>query len=323
MKKSFTRDFLEKYIFSKNTSNIRNNDYFDQDKTNKKFTILTKKVLSKHEPLTNEKRKQLREKRLNTIFNRNDYYYINSDEIKYNEKKKKKNYSLIVNEKSNNNFLEKYRDLYNLTKNNLYFNNNNNNNNLSTKNKISYYINILKYNNEKDYKINNLLPSNLKNISKRKMQIKRKYNSIKDDLIENQNINYNLDNPNIKTIINKNKILNLLINIDNLNKNRLTNSFNIRPKNTKINSNLSDGINGNNSLRFYSPRNNTFRKQYCKINYYENKVNKGKSMSNNYLKRYNNNINKNIFIDDFNYFSERINDKVNSFKTRINLLSLK
>ena len=37
-------------------------------------------------------------------------------------------------------------------------------------------------------------------------------------------------------------------------------------------------------------------------------------MSNNYLKRYNNNINKNIFIDDFGYFSERINDKVNSLK---------
>ncbi len=59
---------MEKYIFSKNTSNVRNNDYFKKDKTNKKFAILTKNVLSKHEPLTNEKRKHLREKRLNTIF---------------------------------------------------------------------------------------------------------------------------------------------------------------------------------------------------------------------------------------------------------------
>ena len=49
-------------------------------------------------------------------------------------------------------FLKNIRYLYNLTKNNLYFNNNNNNN-LKTKNKIIYYINILKYNNEKDYKI--------------------------------------------------------------------------------------------------------------------------------------------------------------------------
>ena len=125
MRKSFGKDSLGKNMLSAFSNyDQRNNGNLEQEKINRKYDILRNKVLSKHESLTNEKRKQLREKRLNTIFNTNDYYFINNDETQKNELSKNNNFSLIFNEKSNNRFLEKYKELYNLMKNNISFFNN-------------------------------------------------------------------------------------------------------------------------------------------------------------------------------------------------------
>ena len=142
-------------------------------------------------------------------------------------------------------------------------------------------------------------------------------------MIDNYN-NYNLSNQNIKTIINKSKIINALINIENLSKNKLTDSFNYRQKNGIIVNNPSDTIKGSHSLRLHSSRNITLINNSGKINPYKHKENRVKRSSSNYLKRFNNFNNKSLFKDEFEYFSkERINNKVKGFKTRINLLSLK
>lgn len=329
MRKSFGKDFLgKKNLSAFSNHDQRNNRNLEQEKINRKYDILRNKVLSNHESLTNEKRKQLREKRLNTIFNKNDYYFINNDETQKNELSKNNNYSLILNEKSIRRFLEKYKELYNLTKNNIsYFNNHN----PIKKNQINYYLNILKINNEKYFSKNfktNIISSEIKNISQRKKQLNRKYNNLKNEifgnyLIDNYN-NYNLSNQNIKTIINKSKIINALINIENLSKNKLTDSFNWRQKNGILINNPSDTIKGCHSLRLYSSRNITLINNSGKINQYKHKENRVKRSSSSYLNRFNNFNNKSLFKDKFEYFSkERINNKANGFKTRINLLSLK
>ena len=75
----------KKTIYDYYINNRKKIDYIEEEKVNKKFDILAKKVLSKHEPLTNEKRRQLKEKRLNSIFNKNDYYYISNEMTKNND----------------------------------------------------------------------------------------------------------------------------------------------------------------------------------------------------------------------------------------------
>ena len=340
-------------IYDYYINNRKKIDYIEEEKVNKKFDILAKKVLSKHEPLTNEKRRQLKEKRLNSIFNKNDYYYIKNEMIQNNDSLQIKNNSFLLNEKPNNKFLKKYKELYGLTKyiENPYFNNKNYNN-AKIKNKISYYLNILKRDNinnfPKHFKLNSIINQKIRNLSQGKQGLKRKYINFSDEYfgnisneMANNNI-FNLSNRNSKININKN-FLNILKNIDNLIQINSTDNYINTTKNKIQANNFEAFLNNANSMKVYSPKKDIFLNKIDKINnnnYY--KENRPKSSSKIYIKKcynninlYDSNINKSYNningpknVNKFNNFffnqnKERIDNKIKNFNAKINLLSLK
>ena len=235
MKNSFTNNYNQK---NKNFSfNQKNNDDIHSQKINMKFDILSSKVLSKHDNLTNEKRRYLKERRLNTIFNKNNYYYQKYEMNKNNDLLQKNNYSAFLNEKASNNFLEKYKELFGLTTNNdkLFQKNINKD---KTKNTIVYYLNILKFNNEKNNSINSnlniFIPSKIANMTQRKI----KYNNLNNNTYKIRN-NGNSSMRNIKE--KKIEIYNSLLGTQNSSRSNMTdilinlnNNFSNRTQKSKL-----------------------------------------------------------------------------------------
>ena len=348
MKNQLNKDQKKKRILNLYNYKQRNIDYLNQERVNKKFEILTKKVLSKHEPITKEKRKQLKEKRLNTIFNKNDYNYSNNEINQNNDLLQKKNSSFLINEKSNNNFLEKYKELFGFTKNNYTFNDNSHNK-IRSQNMLRYYLNILKSNNNekyapKNFKIN-IISSKIRNLSQRKQQLKRNYKILRDEIFENLNKDnskniYNGINQSIKTKINKNNILKVLYKNGNLTQNNnIIDNFILTSKNDSKKNNYSNLVNNSSSMRFYSSKYNQIRTKLdikYDYNYFKRdrpiynskknfkKSNNANSSKNNTYSNYKQTKNKYNF-DIFSYYNndERIDNKVKNFNTRINILLIK
>ena len=335
MRNQLTKDSKRKTeIFNLYNYKQRNIEYMNQERVKEKLDKLAKKVLSKHEPITKEKRKQLKEKRLNTIFNKNENYNSNNEININNDLLPKKNNSFLVGEKSNNNFLDKYKELFGFSKNNYIFNDNYNNNQIRNQNMLRYYLNILKSNNEKytpkNFKMN-IISSKIRNLSQRKQQSKRNYKNIRDEIFENLNTKnnfYNGANGTIKTKINKDNILNVLYKSGN-------------PIQNNITDNYSYLVNSCNSMRINSSKYNQIPNKLdnkSHFNYYYFKRNRPIYSSKNYYKSSNNahscknyiynnykrpEIKKNL--DIFSYYnkSERIDNKVKNFNTRINILLIK
>ena len=239
-----------------------------------------------------------------------------------------------MGEKSNNNFLDKYKELFGFSKNNYIFNDNYNNNQIRNQNMLRYYLNILKSNNEKytpkNFKMN-IISSKIRNLSQRKQQSKRNYKNIRDEIFENLNTKnnfYNGANGTIKTKINKDNILNVLYKSGNPTQNNITDNYSYL-------------VNSCNSMRFNSSKYNqipTKLDNKSHFNYYYFKRNRPIYSSKNYYKSSNNahscknyiynnykrpEIKKNL--DIFSYYnkSERIDNKVKNFNTRINILLIK
>ena len=297
MKNSFTNNYNQK---NKNFSfNQKNNDDIHSQKINMKFDILSSKVLSKHDNLTNEKRRYLKERRLNTIFNKNNYYYQKYEMNKNNDLLQKNNYSAFLNEKASNNFLEKYKELFGLTTNNdkLFQKNINKD---KTKNTIVYYLNILKFNNEKNYSINSnlniFIPSKIANMTQRKI----KYNNLNNNTYKIRN-NGNSSMRNIKE--KKIEIYNSLLGTQNSSRSNMTDIL------INLNNNFSNRTQKSKLQRMKSLNIYSFNKSV-------NKISKG-----NVLQK----KKTNDFLDQFSFEpnQERFDYKYNIFKSRLNLLSLK
>lgn len=297
MKNSFTNNYNQK---NKNFSfNQKNNDDIHSQKINMKFDILSSKVLSKHDNLTNEKRRYLKERRLNTIFNKNNYYYQKYEMNKNNDLLQKNNYSAFLNEKASNNFLEKYKELFGLTTNNdkLFQKNINKD---KTKNTIVYYLNILKFNNEKNNSINSnlniFIPSKIANMTQRKI----KYNNLNNNTYKIRN-NGNSSMRNIKE--KKIEIYNSLLGTQNSSRSNMTDIL------INLNNNFSNRTQKSKLQRMKSLNIYSFNKSV-------NKISKG-----NVLQK----KKTNDFLDQFSFEpnQERFDYKYNIFKSRLNLLSLK
>ena len=297
MKNSFTNNYNQK---NKNFSfNQKNNDDIHSQKINMKFDILSSKVLSKHDNLTNEKRRYLKERRLNTIFNKNNYYYQKYEMNKNNDLLQKNNYSAFLNEKASNNFLEKYKELFGLTTNNdkLFQKNINKD---KTKNTIVYYLNILKFNNEKNNSINSnlniFIPSKIANMTQRKI----KYNNLNNNTYKIRN-NGNSSMRNIKE--KKIEIYNSLLGTQNSSRSNMTDIL------INLNNNFSNRTQKSKLQRMKSLNIYSFNKSV-------NKISKG-----NVLQK----KKTNDFLDQFSFEpnKERFDYKYNIFKSRLNLLSLK
>ena len=249
----------------------------------------------------------------------------------------------MINEKSNNKFFEKYKELFGFTKNNNIFNDNNNNK-INNQNMLRYYMNILKSNNDKyipkNFKIN-IISSKLKNLSQRQQQLKRNYKNIRDEIFgnlskENSKFNfYNGSNQNIKTKINKDNILNVLYKNGILTKNNVTDNFILTSKNDFKNNNYSFLVNNSNSMRFtssnYNQIPNKLSNNYIKRDkpIYSSKKCFKRCNNTNSCKSYTYNkikppdIKKNV--DIFSYYNknEKIGNKVKNFNARINILLIK
>lgn len=297
MKYSFTNNYNQK---NKNFSfNQKNNDDIHSQKINMKFDILSSKVLSKHDNLTNEKRRYLKERRLNTIFNKNNYYYQKYEMNKNNDLLQKNNYSAFLNEKASNNFLEKYKELFGLTTNNdkLFQKNINKD---KTKNTIVYYLNILKFNNEKNYSINSnlniFIPSKIGNMTQRKI----KYNNLNNNTYKKRNnVNSSLRNIKEKKI----EIYNSLLGTQNSSRSNMTDIL------INLNNNFSNRTQKSKLQRMKSLNIYSFNKS-------GNKISKGNALQKKKT---------NDFLDQFSFEpnKERFDYKYNIFKSRLNLLSLK
>ena len=363
------KQLFKSYII--NSQPKKTNDS-EQDQINKKIDILRMKVFNKHDKLSNEQRKQLKEKRLNTIFDKSNYYYIDNELNKNNEMIRNKNYSFLINEKANNNFLERYKELYGLSMNNRI----NNDNDIDSRikknmydiNNISYYINRLKSNQENNTS-NDITLNNLSKYHPRKSQgkneIKRKYNSLKEEIFDNKynekskNDLFNSSMQNIRANICKNNnFLNTLLKTKNV----ININFIDNINNNKINyfsSTINNGVGQGKIIK--SPKNNYFQqykkesvmnkmlKEFNKIsdsynnnNYYgqynyDRPISSSRiySKKSNYNNAYKNIINNPIYsnkrpeLNDiinkylYNKNKGRVDMKLNNFKARLNLLSLK
>ena len=331
MKKSIINRYELKKIFDTyiNGNQQSNIDGSEPDKINKKIDILRMNVLSKHDPLTNEQRKQLKEKRLNTIFDKSNY--TNNEIVKYNEMSQKDYYSFLINEKANNNFLEKYKELYDMT-----INNKNRNFNNKTKDNITYYLNNLKTHNDKNFSYD----MNMKNIflykviskSQGKNQLKRKYNNLKDEIFDNlhnetsKNDIFNSSMYSLRANVNKNIILNNLLSTKNSNYNNIVDDLmsNSNKNNKKIKY-FSDTFNNHSGrsrvihspkINYFSENNNNDLIQYQLLNKINN-LNNNLNNNNNYLDYYKSNRPKSssrIYTKKHNYNNLYKNIPFNTIK---------
>ena len=367
MKNSFINKYEQKKQFLESLfGRKRNKDDSEQDNTKNELDKLTMIILSTHKPISNQQRKILKEKRLNTIFNKDIYYNtFHNENSKNNGKLTKNNISFFINDNSNNNFLDRYKDLYGLTTKNKNINYNNKT--------IINYLNILKFENEDFFgnnsKINYLnFNYNKRNMSQAKENIKKNYINLTNELLGGLNIQDNSNNSYF------NSFNNTLNNIkENMRKNKTfyctsDNRLNINKnlsQNNSIEDLISSQINSNTKVKNLYKKNNKDHKrinlnkknifleekknnrpdlmykldQLNNLNYfdYNKNNNKFKSSSRINKKRYNNSIlyKNNSFNTvknhnktdnnrlSYNKLKERFNYKLNNFKAKLELLSIK
>lgn len=387
MMNSYTNVFhIKKELLDSSNQNKSILDVSESDKVKKKINKLSKRVLSKHQSLTNAEKRILKEKRLNSIFNKNKYYNI-YNEIKSKNKDrgklKKNTISFLINDKANNDFLEKYKELYGLAMNNknknieynnmpiiYYLNKLKNENNLYSYNDSKVNNSIINYNNKKKrntINYNNSINYYIRSLSLSKTKLRKKCDTLRNEILGNLG-NNNIPNFNLNINNNSNMIKNKNLKNDKINDNKtlfFDNTLNPRKLTYSLISNQNNKNNKYHSFdipkRISSPKNNKLSLQADRIepyvsnkqfqfNYKYDNLNKKnyydyykysykpKSISTkmNRKKKYFNNLYKNVSSNDikkfevidydkflFSHPKDRLNYKLNSFKTRLNLLSMK
>ena len=286
----------------------------NKDKLNQKYEILKQKVASKNYKQILEDKRYQREKRLNSIFHKNNLCISqNTDEF---------HISNIINYPKSN-FVEKYTELYNITINNSKSKKREKNNSVS-----NLLNNLKNMNYAYNYK------QNLKNnLTSKDILLNQKLNDLKNQTfngqkyITKQNISHqtiyrNYDS-NIRNKIFNSKITgvkNVLKSMDKINtesnRNTLLRNYLYNPLNVNNNKNK---IRKENYKSYY---NNVSK--YIKANkdnfIYER--NKNSDLRNNlFTANINNNLN--LIGNNSKDIRERIVNKVNHFQVRLNLMSMK
>ena len=279
------------------------------DNLNEKYELLNRKVRSKHKNQPLDIKNYLKQKKFNNIYNK-----INLSTSHNNEEFKHLNISRIQKSK----FEEKYNELYNMTT--------NNNDKLKKRvksNSLNYLTSRLKvmnnmYDSKEESKDSNYYNKNF--------VIEQTYNNLKKEIYQrNNNSKYGINNSSMNNLsikINNNKSNGCCVRkkiynkIDGI-KSALKSIEKIKPEN-KNNVLLNNYINNPKDVSSLTSRSN----------YNINKWSKYKSciQVNDDFRKYNK-LKSNAFINNVILFGkdekERIIHKVNYFKVRLNLLSMK
>ena len=282
----------------------------NKDKLNQKYEILKQKVTSKNYKQILEDKKYLREKRLNSIFHKNN--------LRINRGGDEFHISITLNN-SKSNFAERYSELYNITTNNSKSKNREKNNS------VSYLLNNLR-NINYAYNYKECLKNNL---TSKDILLEQKFNDLKNQTINSQKytINNNISNKtfnhnynnNIRNKIFSSKISGVRNVLKSMDKISTESNKNFVLKNY---ANNSSNMNNNNRIMKEKYKNYYDSSKSIKTNknnfiFYRNreKKNQKNSLFNN------NNINLlgNIDMND----KDRIVHKVNHFQVRLNLISMK
>ena len=280
----------------------------NKDKLNQKYEILKQKVASKNYKQILEYKKYLREKRLNSIFHKNNLCISqNTDEFHISN----------ISNNSKSNFAEKYSELYNITTNNSKSKNKEKNNS------VNYLLNNLK---------NMNYAYNYKECLKNKLTLKdilleQKFNDLKNQTFNGQrykinNISNQKFNRNYNTNI-RNKIFN----------SKISGVRSVLKSMDKINTESNKNFLLKNYINNPSNSNNNIMKEKYKSIYNESRTNK--TNKNNYIfyrNRDNNDVKNNLFTINNNINllgnsdmidKDRIVNKINHFQVRLNLISMK
>ena len=289
----------------------------NKDKINQKYEILKQKVTGKNHGQILEDKNHLREKRLNTIFHKNNTLCTSQNNEEFHISN--------ISNNSKSKFAEKYTELYNITTNNSRSKKREKNNS------VSYLLNNLK---NMNYAFNYRQSLN-NHITSKDILLNQKINDLKNDSFNSKtkisklNNTHQAFNRNNNTSI-RNKIFNC--KIDGI-KNVLKSMDKIK---TDANKNfLLNNYIKNPSYLKNSNNNKTRKESY--ISYYNMsksiKTNKDLSMfdkdknRNARIKKNNlftiNNKNINLIGNEDKNDNDRIIHKVNHFKVRLNLISMK
>ena len=286
-----------------------------KDKMKHKYEMLRKKVISNNEKYSLKEKSNYRETTLNNIFKRNNNLCTSQN----NEENKINNLSRIHKSK----FAEKYNELYNITTNgNSKMKNREKNNSVSyLSNKLKSMNNVYNYNEKvKTYIYNN------------DYNLKRTFNNLNNDIftldlhrncdnryLSQTNLTNNINNRNYNSNIRK-KLLNS--KIDGI-KNVLKSMDKIKMETNK-NILVNNYINNPNIIN-----NNVTRKKNNKNYFNISKSIKTNGCYPSYDKNSNyNDLKSNLFTTNNlslvgNDEKERIIHKINHFKVRLNLISMK
>jgi len=282
----------------------------NKDKLNQKYEILKQKVTSKNYKQILEDKKYLREKRLNSIFHKNNLRIShNNDEFHIS----------ITSNNSKSNFAERYSELYNITTNNSKSKNREKNNS------VSYLLNNLR-NMNYAYNYKECLKNNL---TSKDILLEQKFNDLKNQTINsqkytinnnssNKTFNHNYNN-NIRNKIFSSKISGVRNVLKSMDKISTESNKNFVLKNYANNSS-----NMNNNNRIMKEKYKSYYDSSKSIKTNKNNFIFYRNSDNNNLKNSlfnNNNINLlgNIDMND----KDRIVHKVNHFQVRLNLISMK
>ena len=282
----------------------------NKDNLNQKYEILKQKVTSKNYRQILEDKKYLRDKRLNSIFHKNNLRLShNNDEFHLNN----------ISNNSKSNFAEKYSELYNITT------NNSKPKNREKKNSVSYLLNNLR-NLNYAYNYKECLKNKL---SSKDILLEQKFNDLKNQTFNSQKytINNNISNKTFNRNYNsniRNKIFNskisgvrsVLKSMDKINtesnRNFLLKNYINNPSNANNNKIMKE------KYKSYYDASNSIKTNKNNYIFYRNRNNNDVKNS---LYSINNNLNLlgNFDMND----KDRIFNKVNHFQVRLNLISMK
>lgn len=289
----------------------------NKDKLNQKYEILNHKVRSQHQKNNLEDNNYQKRKRLNNDYNRNNLS-ISQQSGDIN--------NLNISKIQKSKFAEKYQELYNMTI------NNNTQNKKRDNNSIHYFSNQLKiinfiHDSTEESKVDNLYDKNYR--------LKESYNNLKSGILtkSSNNRKYNNRNTSLQNLSNRinKKCYNNFIRqkifkkIDDI-KSALKSIDKMRPKEeNKYNILINNSINNPKMIK-----NNKIicREHYNKnMNIYKSYKSKSSFPSQNNNRKYTNLLenkfnkkNKTLFGEEE---KDKITDKINHFKVRLDLLSMK
>ena len=284
-----------------------------KDKINHKYELLRKKVISNNEKYSLKEKSNLRETTLNNIYKTNNLC------ISKNNEENQINYLSRIKSK----FAEKYHELYNITT-----NSNNKIKNIEKNNSVSYLSNKLRSMNNL-YNYNEKVKTYIYN--NKDYNLKRTFNNLNNDIfsfdihrncdnryLSQTNLTNKINNRNYNNNIRK-KLLNSKINgiksvLKSMDKIKLETNKNILLNNYINNPNIINNNTKKKNNKNYFNISKSIKTNGCQPSY--DKISSYNDLKSNLFTK--NNLS--LFGNDE---KERIIRKINHFKVRLNLISMK